>query len=118
MTTLKSLIASPSGTPVHVEYLDEQTTALLFEASSLDEEWAEELEIWLETAEEEQANDDLLLIGLHPIDDDTQVERLFYLKASEGGEAGPVYSLDVDGTVVPGTLAKFGDSLSIFKPVS
>lgn len=114
--SLKKLITDPSGTQVQVQYQDESSLALLFEPDSLDEEWAEELEIWLETAEEEQANDDLQLFGLHPVGEDTQVDRLFYLKKSEGGENGPVYSLDVDGTVVPGTMERFGEGLSIFKP--
>ena len=113
---LKELLASdPTGTQVTVEYLGEPSAALLFRREDLgDEEIEEELEIWLETAEQEEADDDLVLCGVHPIGDDTQVERLFYFRPSKGDD-GPVYSLDVDGTVVPGTLTQFAENFDCFK---
>ena len=49
------------------------------------------MEAWLETAEDEE---DLVLCGFHPIDEEFQVERLFYYKKSE--DRAVVYSLDVD----------------------
>jgi len=111
--SITALITDPRGTPVTVEHLDEDSQALLFERDSLDEEWAEELEIWLETAEEEEADDDLVLVGFHPIGEDTQVERLIYYRKSSG-DSGPIFTLDVDGTAVPGTLAQWKDSSAAF----
>ncbi len=101
--SILALITDISGTRVRVEHQGEETTALLFDRDNLDEEWAEELEIWLETAEEEEQDEDLILIGLHPVGDDTQVDRLLYYRES-AGPTGPIYALDVDGTAVPGTL--------------
>ncbi len=113
--SILALITNISGTHVSVEHQGEQSTALLFDRDNLDEEWAEELETWLETAEDEEEDDDLILIGLHPIGDDTQVERLLYYRES-AGPTGTIFALDVDGTVVPGTLAPWKTSSDAFRP--
>ncbi len=113
--SILALITKPSGTHVSVEHDGEQTTALLFDRESLHEDWAEEVDGWLETAEEEEEDDDLVLIGLHPIDDGTQVERLLYYRES-AGPSDTVYSLDVDGTAVSGTLAPWKTSSDAFSP--
>lgn len=113
--SILALITNISGTHVSVEHQGEQTTALLFERESLDEDWAEEVDGWLETAEDEEEDDDLVLIGLHPIDDDTQVERLLYYRES-AGPTGTVFSLDVDGTAVSGTLTPWKTNSDAFSP--
>ena len=116
MMTLEDLVNEPGGARAGVQHQGELTHAILFlERGGLDPDWEEELEIWLETAEAEQADPDLVLFGFHPIDEGTQVERLFYRRPSEGAE-GPVYTLDVDGTAVPGSLAKFADNVDVFTP--
>lgn len=90
-----------------------QTHAVLFRRDEVDlDEVEEEMETWLETAEEEEEDEDLVLCGFHPIDEEFQVERLFYYKKSEDGAV--VYSLDVDGTAVPGTLETFSNSFACF----
>ena len=114
--SILALITDISGTKVSVEHQGEQTTALLFDRDNLDEEWAEELEIWLETAEDEEEDDDLILIGLHPIGEDTQVDRLLYYRESSG-PTGTIYALDVDGTAVPGTLEAWKTSSDAFTKV-
>lgn len=123
--TIDELITDPAGTLVRLDatgtgaedqYGNEVTHALLFRRENCDPEFVEdELEVWLETAEDEEANEDLVIIGCHPTDEHLQFERLFYQKKSLGPE-GPVFSLDVDGTAVPGTFREFAPSLSCFKP--
>ena len=96
---------------------DEPTHAILFQRDQIElEEVDEDLEVWLETAEEEEEDEDLVLCGYHPVDDDTQVERLFYYRKSENGRV--VYSLDVDGTAVPETLETFCESFACFEPTA
>ena len=104
------MLTDPTGTRVRVSRNDETSEALFFTYGKLADELAEELEIWLETAENENADKDLILFGYHPVGDGTQVERLFYVRKSKGGFKGPVYQLDVDGTVVPGTLDDWAPS--------
>lgn len=113
--SILALITNISGTHVSVEHEGEQTTALLFDRESLHEDWAEEVDGWLETAEDEEEDDDLVLVGLHPIDEGTQVERLLYYRES-AGPTGTVFSLDVDGSVVPGTLSPWKTSSDAFRP--
>lgn len=111
--TLEELIASdPGGTIVAIDNVDGQ--AMLFRREDLDPDWAEEeLETWLETAEEEEGDPDLVLFGYHPVE--PQVERLLYFRRSEGPE-GPIYALDVDGTAVPGTLTEYASNFDVFTP--
>ncbi len=108
--SFESLLTEPSGTRVRVTRDDETSFALFFKQSKLEDDLTEELDVWLETAEDETADKDLVLFGMHPVGDDTQVERLLYVRKSKGGFTGPVYSLDVDGTVVPGTLDEWAPS--------
>lgn len=93
----------------------EPTHAILFNGGEVDPvDIDDEYEAWLETAEDEMDDDDLVLCGHHPIDEGTQVERMFFFRKSEGGRV--VYAMDVDGTAVPGTLDKFSDDFGCFEP--
>lgn len=107
---VETLMFDLSGTEVQVEVDGESSLALIFDADELGDDWAEELEIWLETAEDERKDKDLILFGFHPVGDNTQVERLLYFRKSAGGATGPVFGLSVDGTVVPGTLGEWAES--------
>ena len=115
--TYEELVAkSPSNSPVTLEHEGAQSSAILFRREAVHPQWEEEeFEVWLETAEDEEDDDDLELCGLHPVGEGTQVERLFWRRPSEGAN-GKVYVVDVDGTVVPGTLDVFAESFDIFSP--
>ena len=105
------------GTGAADQYAEHPTPthAILFHRDQVDlDELEEEMESWLETAEDEEDDEDLVLCGFHPIDGDLQVERLFYYKKSEDGAV--VYSLDVDGTAVPDTLEAFSQTFACFEP--
>ncbi len=112
---VESLMFDLSGTEVAVEVDGESSLALIFDRDELGDDWAEELEIWLETAEEEDKDKDLVLFGFHPVGDNTQVERLLYFRKSSGGAAGPIFGLSVDGTVVPGTLGEWAEGCEAIK---
>lgn len=110
--TFEELLSDPSGTEVSLFRDGETSRALLFEPGALGEDWSEELEIWLETAEDVVGDEDLIPFAIHPVGPDTQVERLLYVRTSKGGHAGPIFALDVDGTAVPDSLHEWAPSFA------
>ena len=116
--TLEDLIAAnPAGTVVDVEYYEDEppTQALLFRRELLDEDWEVDLQDWMDTGEEYEDDEDLVLFGIHGVGEDTQVDMLFYYRKSDGDE-GPIYTVDVDGTIVPGSLERWKDGFDAFTP--